>query len=434
MIHSVTIKTAIFHLTEVFFSLVLVVFSFLFYLYFLQSIFPQATSLGQYILEANLGFHDEPRNNKPGLFVGSENKSIKLDAPHKLVAIISNTVNRTKYKKANALDWKPAKNGIALYDRDAVQTLNRSRAVIIFDNDNKIDLGENSLIIIKEFAMDRMLQSKRSSLLMLSGEFHGSLEKSMKNFYLELVTPGGIAKINRTNKNDEFKYKVSINSNKSSTITMYKGKADIYSRGKIITLSPNHAINIAKNSSPGNPIQLPDPVIPIGPVNNNVAYYNNKKPTLKFNWKPRLHATEYHFELANDKAFRSVLINKYTSKTQYANSNLSSGTYFWKVSARHNKFEGAFSETRTIKIVKDTKPPEIFVKFPADRITSKSSVISGKVQGAIELFINSKSVHIGRSGSFEHILGFKRGVNVIIVEAVDKAGNVNYQSKIVKRH
>ena len=36
------------------------------------------------------------------------------------------------------------------------------------------------------------------------------------------------------------------------------------------------------------------------------------------------------------------------------------------------------------------------------------------------------------TGEFEHVLALQPGINIVVVEAVDRAGNVTYESRLIR--
>ena len=52
--------------------------------------------------------------------------------------------------------------------------------------------------------------------------------------------------------------------------------------------------------------------------------------------------------------------------------------------------------------------------------------------GAI-VFVGDQEIPTDETGAFEHRISLELGINLIIVEAVDRAGNVSYQSGMLAR-
>ncbi len=49
-----------------------------------------------------------------------------------------------------------------------------------------------------------------------------------------------------------------------------------------------------------------------------------------------------------------------------------------------------------------------------------------------ELYIENESIPLDPSGAFEYVLKLERGLNMVVVEAVDAAGNSTYRSQYVR--
>ena len=82
-------------------------------------------------------------------------------------------------------------------------------------------------------------------------------------------------------------------------------------------------------------------------------------------------------------------------------------------------------------MVEDTEPPQLSVNFP-DRPVYRDLVwIKGSTDPGAEVFVGETPVPTGASGEFEYAVILERGLNVVVVEAVDSAGNIAYRSELV---
>jgi hypothetical protein len=48
-----------------------------------------------------------------------------------------------------------------------------------------------------------------------------------------------------------------------------------------------------------------------------------------------------------------------------------------------------------------------------------------------KLYINGEFINTGELGQFKKTVPLHRGINVILFESIDKAGNVAYQTRVV---
>ncbi len=111
--------------------------------------------------------------------------------------------------------------------------------------------------------------------------------------------------------------------------------------------------------------------------------------------------------------------------------NLKEGVYYWKASVLKGGQESAFSTVGTIRLVRDKDPPILNVEFPSKSIDEGKVIIWGQTEPGAMVFIGGEKVSTRRDGRFKKSLDLKNGVNVIVVESIDGAGNVSYRSRFV---
>ena len=98
---------------------------------------------------------------------------------------------------------------------------------------------------------------------------------------------------------------------------------------------------------------------------------------------------------------------------------------------RHGTLQGPASRTRSFRIVRDRKEPELAVEFPSGIVPANSVTLSGTVEPGTRVIVADQEVEVGESGEFSHPVPLERGANVIVVEAIDDAGNVAYRSQVI---
>src|SRR2546425_395853 len=115
-----------------------------------------------------------------------------------LAAHLTAMRNQVKSRSASEIAWGKATEGMALRDRDAIQTLDRSNATITFDDSNYLDMGQNSLVIIQRLEDDPALKERRSFLVMGEGDLRGRIAGARDSVVrLEVATPGAVPRIQR---------------------------------------------------------------------------------------------------------------------------------------------------------------------------------------------------------------------------------------------
>ena len=241
-------------------AIALVLIFFMLFLYIINLIFPSTP-----MLKTMIGGQFTPTDMEPAfrrlLLSQGENES-DINAEAKLAATIVKINNTLKSKRMEDISWKKAKEGMHLFDRDAVQTLRRSSAVIQFDKDNSIRMGESTLIIIKRLEKNLFNNDNNRSFLYLEeGEVQGVVTASRKTVYMKIATPS--AKVlmqtrEQTKENAEFK--ISVSKDKTSTISVYQGSVEVSAQGEKVIVGSNQSARVKINQIPSTPRALPEKV------------------------------------------------------------------------------------------------------------------------------------------------------------------------------
>jgi hypothetical protein len=422
------LKALVSFLAESFLTILLVLSFFSVFLYFLNAIFPAGISLKSVVNQKTL----YKAGMTPG-DLGKESGDVVAGSVRELAATVSRTRNAVKSKPAEAIAWMSAAAGKQLYDRDAVQTLDQSEADISFDENTILGMGENSLLIIKKQTHDPLFLEKRSFMVLVDGDLRGKIDGSNPNsVILDIGTPtasihtrGGAA----TKKALDFK--ISVNPDKSSTIAVYSGSAEVAANGKMVTVGANEATIVAMGQSPLKPRAIPKAVVLGSPSSGHLVVYRDLPSLIRFDWKAQPETTGYHFLLARDPDFSKIVTDDIFEKNSFRHGNLVKGTYYWRVSARYDSIQGNFSKTRRLDVIQDKAPPMLEVQFPPETVYGGRFNLEGKTEPGVRVFIGGVRVETGHTGKFTYPLILQPGINVIVVEAFDGVNNAAYRSKRV---
>jgi hypothetical protein len=411
-------------------TILLVLSFFSIFLYLLNALFPTGVSLKSLMDQRDAQRYSAKAT--PGSY-GNEHGKVVTASWQKLAAIVTRTHNSVKSKRAETIVWMSTKVGKHLFDRDAVQTLDRAGAEITFDEHSILNMGENSLLIIKKQIQDPLFREKRSFMVLVDGDLRGRINGSNPNsVFIEIGTPaatintkGGAA----TKK--ELDFKISVHPDKSSTIAVYSGTAEVEANGKKVIVKENQATVVAMGQAPLKPRVIPK-VVTLGmPSKGRIYPYRDLPPRIRFHWKYQAAATGYHFLLARDPDFQEIVTEDTFEGNKFKHGNLVEGTYYWKVSARSESIEGFFSEVRQFRVLRDNTPPSLDVRFPPNTLYGGDFLMEGKTEPNATVYIGGQRVDISPTGKFTHPLNLLPGMNVIVVEAFDTVNNVAYSSKRV---
>ena len=155
---------------EALLALGLVLASFLLFMGILSLSFPQGTSLVDLMRSAESS-PAEDRTAAAG--PGQEEDGRGGVGP--TVAVLSRIRHDVKDRAADAIAWVPAREGMSLGDRHAVQTFDRSGATIAFGEGSELTLKENTLVILKGAETLTSRNRRLASLIVVDGELRGTL-------------------------------------------------------------------------------------------------------------------------------------------------------------------------------------------------------------------------------------------------------------------
>lgn len=406
----------------VFFAILILVFN---------ALFPEGSGL-RFVFTPT----EEPgqtSESKRQLLIARGSDADRLPGNSEWAAELVRARNSVKNKKADDIVWRTAREGLKLENLDAVQTLEDSSATIRFDQQNVIDLGENSLIVIRRMERDLLFREKRSYMVVVDGELRGRIGgDDPDGVYLEVETPNAVARLQaQPDDPGGIEFKIDVQEDNLSAVTVFSGAAEVEAQGKTVTLGRNQVTRIEQNEGPTEPTTLPDPVVVLAPANRSVFPYRSLPPRVKLSWRDQPQADQYHLMLATDADFKNVLIDQKLERTEFVHGNLQAGQYYWKVSAINTAAEGRFGPVRRFSLYQDQDPPNLEVDFPPEIVRVRNIEIRGTTEPESLVYIAGTTVTPDRKGLFSHRMELERGINIVVVEAVDPAGNVSYRSQMI---
>jgi len=419
------LKTLALRSLEAVLTVVLVLIFFTVFLLLLNALFPSGTGIGEIVNRERSVFPADWANAMMTEFQREQGR----DQPAAVLTTAHNTVKR---KRGNEIAWSDAQGGMQLYDRDAVQTFQRSSAYLDFGDQSYLNMGSNSLVVIKSQTPDVRTPERKSLILMVDGDLRGRISGSGREpRQMEITTPGAVAVIQRQQNGGDAEFKVTINPDKSSTIAVYQGVVDVLAGDKTVRVEENSAVTAKLDQSLSLTKPLPPRPELIAPAASDRFLYRMLSPRIVFTWKSFPGATQYHFVLARDQAFQDVVLDEQISGAEFMHGSLKHGTYYWRVSTLMDRSEGPFSLPLPVHLEQKQNPPLLVVNGPPKKVARKSCEFSGQTDPGARVFINGKEVLTSAGGEFRHAVALERGTNIIVVEAVDTVGNVAYRSSTV---
>lgn len=395
-----------------------------------------------YILPEGTGLISLDEENKEAENIGGDAQSsqqgnvLNLGSSGSVAAILSETHRTVKHKAAESISWLSALQGMELFDQDAVKTASASHAVIEFDESNRLKLGPDSLVIVKHLEEDSRLRKRRSALVMIEGELRGSViaSSAKQATNVEVIIPGGIARINAAKGSKEkIDYEIKINPDESTSVLVIRGNAEVEAQNKKVELGANQITYVVKGGAPSKPMVLPDNVKITKPANNALAYYRDFPQEIRFDWEATKEQ-RYRLVIARDISFKDVVFDEIVTEDEFIHGDLHQGFYSWRVaSVTADGNEGEFSKFHRLEVVQDIEPPYLTVNFHTDSIVGGRISLNGHVEPGATLIVDGEQVSPDGSGRFKAEVRLKIGMNVVVAQAVDAAGNSTFVSKRVSR-
>ena len=204
--------------TEFGIALLIVLLFFFIVLGIMNLYFPIGTSMKD--LAQTIGTSVSPTGPKDLFIAGTNNTQI--------MARVTELGKKVNVKSANTIAWSRAQLGMTLASRDAIQTYDKARALIEFGGDNYLDIGENSLVILQGVEPDLFVNKLRTLRVEVQGELRGRLQRSDDGFTnLQVALPGADLQMVPGEGEQGVEFKLAVNKDKSSTLSLFKGDAEI---------------------------------------------------------------------------------------------------------------------------------------------------------------------------------------------------------------
>ncbi|GFO65978.1 hypothetical protein [Geomonas paludis] len=384
-------------------SLLLVLVLFWLFILFLFAVFPSGTPLKELVSESG------------------EASPLARSGVKRPEAALQSLVRDVRCRRGDSVAWGDASEGMLLYNRDAIQTFDRSGATISFAPGDALAMGSNSMVVVTRLN-ETLEGGPKSYRVHVEGELRGSFSAE-KRVRLEVATVGHLARVVPGRSRFTF---TPLGDNASS-LTVHAGEVRVQGEDGVIRVPARFGVTLRRGVPVGPALPMPgSPKL----KNENLLYrYRQLPPRVRFNWTGG--EGVYHFQLSDEPRFRKVLLDSRVSGTEFAAGLLDAGSYYWRVSRIEDGREGPFSRTGRCRLQQLLDPPRLLVEFPPSTVGIGSFRLTGRCQPGSTVYVNGTAGSMGDDGSFSHEIELKSGVNLIRVEAVDQAGNASYASRVV---
>jgi hypothetical protein len=256
--------------------------------------FPDGTSLT--IENDNAGLSAAARRGDVELGIDGD----YVDTERLAAGEILEITRRVQRRGASSLTWNDASVGETIARDDAVQTFNRSGAVLEVNNSSQLTMSENSLIVFNQDRPDPFLQKQNSVLLIVDGELSGRIASETDarfSFDMELAN-SDVSLMPRT-PGDEVEFLITVNDDKSATVNIHEGTAQIVTAtGVITTIGEQQAVTIDAHGEELQIDELTRAPRTAGPADGTYIRYRNVPKLVTFDWDAVEAADRYRIVVA----------------------------------------------------------------------------------------------------------------------------------------
>jgi len=400
-------------------AVVLVLAFFLVFIVILWYSFPKGEGLGSAIRSL-----ESPPSTPGPVAVGHEEEHWQQK-----LAKLASVKRSVKTKQASSIVWSTAAEGLELGERDAVQTFAQSGANIAFERNQEMSLGENSLIVIRRFEKDAASDAHRVSVVLLGGVLEGSMTAPTgAPTSVEIVAGKSSASI-ASPAGGTTKFRVAAAPDDASAISVVSGSADVRVGDRTVSVGAGQTLSVTPQGLIQGPKSIARAPALVSPEKGAVLRSRVLPVDVAFAWQDDAPGRTYRIEIARDPSFREPLVDRRVPATSFRFPELPTGRYYWRVRAAEGLSEGRVAAARSFEVESDLQPPQLRVEFPEGSLEHGSITVRGETDPDAKVYIGKEPVAVGPDGAFEASVVLRRGAQIVVVEAIDAAGNIAYASR-----
>jgi len=322
--------------------------------------------------------------------------------------------------------WSSADIRTMLYNGDWVKTARGASAEVIFANGSLYTVGPDALLEI--YSASHPGSSKKQNSVKME---IGAVEVNTAGETSTVTTPGtqivvGSASSAQVNVDKDDQTEI-VALRGSSTVSSGSGQGQL-TLGSLqkVTSTPEGTLSDVET------ILAPPPLM--SPTDNQVFTAAGDKE-IDLAWGPARDAVAYQLQVSRSRLFSTLEIDARRTSTGAKTRVTSEGSFYWRVASIGADGEvGAFSAYRRFRITgmapsrtrvagADTTPPALDLQAPFS-LGGANYMISGKAEPGASVFVNDEAADVASDGTFKKLVTLaKVGYNVVVVKAVDPAGN-----------
>lgn len=296
------------------------------------------------------------------LRIGSRLRIITARTPLSRTAEVVLIAKRVEEKPATS-DWRPSRTGNLLREREGLRTGKDSSSALQFDDGTRMNLGEDSLVFLRE-ATSTLAGRKKQSLEVMEGQadLNSRVARGAPRSDIQVLVGGAVLRP-ATDSGGEGAVRARRGTAGDASVMVFGGKARVDAGGASVMVPKGMGTSVPKAGPP----RLPEPLLP-APLAESPRIdesFNFGNPT--FVWAPVSRAATYTLEICADPGCER-LEARVTGlrEPRHRVSRLQKGLHYWRAMAvSAGRLDGYPSTPRRLTIAKDlidVSPPVIEAK------------------------------------------------------------------------
>ncbi|HRY25116.1 MAG: FecR domain-containing protein [Geminicoccaceae bacterium] len=332
-------------------------------------------------------------------------------------AVLSDIHGAVEGSKPVETGWSGRRLNDFLIEFERLRTLSASTAQVTFRDLSRLRLNPNSNAVIQRMRSDPLTGAETTKVSLVEGDFYALLNQLHNRADFEVEVPGVETEATSAD------FWVSHDSAASRFANYDDAEMRIKARGQTIGLGRNEGALVPANEGDLVEVTVLDRPVLFAPSDREQIFNG----TVALAWQGTAEAAGYWLEIAGDVDFNAMKVSEWglTDRTKTV-ERLDAGDYFWRISALDAYgLPGERSLVRSFTAVLDATPPFLTVLAPGeDAILRDAAVrVSGESEPRASLTVNGAPVPPDETGRFEAHVEAVPGLNEVVLEAIDRAGN-----------
>lgn len=288
-------------------------------------------------------------------------RGLQLSGKQPEVGEIRNLERSVKARSAALPVWREIGDRERVRDKDQIFTGEQSSAQIVFDDGAVVDIGENTLVVIRRGEQTTRFDVRRGYLAARSGSKAGGLEIDIRGTRAKVGKGGELA--------------VEANASGEASLTVLEGKAELSSKGKTVEVASNQRGSLRQDGSLESVQTLAFRLL--SPARGATVYFGGGQSRQDLRWASLAGVSRYRIEVAQDPGMRK-LVRSQESEAASAEVDLPEGTFYWRVAAI-NPGSGKVESSESRKLVRvAVRPPALWEPAPNAQVQYRETLGRGR--------------------------------------------------------